>query len=144
MIHIDDEHLTREISYGHLIGDFPVVALEGREEFDILCPVSVVTGHRTSVQEAILHLSNDNVEIANNLIENLDPSYTDEKLSVKERLDLVKDRLSSGSFAENDGYMKYLEEFIQLNYPQKSEIVSQEAKESVSQQVESVVESQKD
>ena len=140
MIHISEDHLTREIDYGHLKGDFPVVALEGREEFDILCPVSVVTGHRTSVQEAILHLSNDNVEIANNLIENLDPSYSDEKLSVKERLDLVKDRLSSGSFAENDGYMKALEEFIQINYPQRVEPVV----EPVPKQVEPVVESNKE
>lgn len=143
MIHINEDHLTREINYGHLNGDFQVVALEGREEFEILCPVSVVTGHRTSLQEAILHLTNDNVEIANNLIENLDPSYSDEKLSVKERLDLVKDRLSSGSFAENDGYMKALQEFIQLNYPQQVDSV-QELVESTSKQVEPVVEPNKE
>lgn len=135
MIHVTDEHLTRVPSYDVYVGDFPIVKLDNRDEFDILCPVSVVTGHRTSVQEAILHLTNDNMELANVLIEDLQSTYSDERLSVDERLDLVKERLSTGSFAENDAFMKYLGDFIQLNYPQEPEI-----QEAVQKNVEQTVE----
>lgn len=140
MIHITDEHLARVPSYDVYVGDFPVVKLDNREEFDILCPVSVVTGHRTSVQEAMLHLTNDNMELANVLVEDLQSTYSDERLSVRERLDLVKERLSTGSFAENDAFMKYLGDFIQLNYPQKPEIqgVLQKTVEKTVESVESV------
>lgn len=125
MIHITKEHLERVPSYEVYKSDFPFVALDNREEFDILCPVSAVTGHRTSVQEAILHLTEGNMEIANILIDELSSTYSDERLSVSERLDLVKERLSTGSFAENDAFMKYLGDFISLNYPEKKEIVQQ-------------------
>lgn len=137
MIHITDEHLSRVPSYDVYIGDFPIIKLDNREEFDILCPVSVVTGHRTSIQEALLHLTNDNMELANVLVEDLQSTYSDERLSVSERLDLVKERLSTGSFAENDAFMKYLGDFIQLNYPQKSEL-GEVAQNHVEQVVESV------
>lgn len=135
MIHVTDEHLSRVPSYDVYVGDFPIIKLDSREEFDILCPVSVVTGHRTSIQEAMLHLTNDNMELANVLIEDLQSTYSDERLSIKERLDLVQERLSSGSFAENDAFMKYLGEFIQLNYPQKPEF-----QEAVEKTVEKTVE----
>lgn len=125
MIHITKEHLDRVPSYEVYKSDFPFVALDNREEFDILCPVSLVTGHRTSVQDAILHLTEGNMELANMLIEELPSSYSDECLSVSERLDLVKERLSTGSFAENDAFLKSLGDFISLNYPQKKEVVEQ-------------------
>lgn len=140
MIHITSEHLSRVPSYDVYVGDFPVIKLDNREEFDTLCPVSVVTGHRTSIQEAMLHLTNDNMELANVLVEDLQSTYSDERLSVSDRLDLVKERLSTGSFAENDAFMKYLAEFIQVNYPQKSELV-EAAQKTVEQVVESKVES---
>ena len=136
MIHISDEHLSRVPSYDVYVGDFPIIKLDNRDEFDAICPVSLVTGHRTSVQEAIFHLTNDNMELANVLIEDLQSTYSDERLSVKERLDLVKERLSTGSFAENDAFMKYLGDFIELNYPQRSDVV-----ESVQQIVHETVES---
>lgn len=139
MIHITDEHLTRIPSYDVYIGDFPIIKLDSREEFDTLCPVSVVTGHRTSIQEAMLHLTNNNLELANVLIEDLQSTYSDERLSVSERLDLVKERLSTGSFAENDAFMKYLGDFIQLNYPQKKDIQEAVIK-TVQETVESKVE----
>lgn len=123
MIHISQSHLDFVPSYDVYEGDFPVVALDNREEFGILCPVSVVTGHRTSIQDAILHLTEGNMELANMLIEELSSIYTDERLSVSDRLDLVKERLSTGSFAENDAFMKYLGDFISLNYPEKKEVV---------------------
>lgn len=133
MIHVDEKHLSFEPNYSYLEGEFPFVSLDCREEFDILCPVSVVTGHRTSLQEALLHLTEGNIEMANNLIQSLDSSYTDERLSVSERLDLVKQRLLTGSFAENDVYLEGLREFIELNYPENS---------VAAQVVDSVVESQ--
>lgn len=136
MIHITDEHLTRVPSYDVYIGDFPIIKLDNRDEFDTLCPVSAVTGHRTSIQEAMLHLTGDNMELANVLVEDLQSTYSDERLSVSDRLDLVMERLSTGSFAENDAFMKYLGEFIQLNYPQKPEI-----QEAVEKAVEKTVES---
>lgn len=136
MIHITDEHLSRVPSYDVYIGDFPIIKLDNREEFNTLCPVSVVTGHRTSIQEAMLHLTNDNMELANVLVEDLQSTYSDERLSVSDRLDLVKERLSTGSFAENDAFMKYLGDFIQLNYPQNSEIA-----DAVQKTVEKTVES---
>lgn len=129
MIHITDEHLTRVPSYGAYVKDFPVIKLDNREEFSILCPVSVLTGHRTTVQEAILHLSKDNLELANVLIEDLQSTYSDERLSVSERLDLVKERLSTGSFAENDAFMRALSNFISVNYPQKTELVEEVQRE---------------
>ena len=118
MIHVSEKHLTFEPNYSYLEGEFPFISLDSREEFDILCPVSVVTGHRSSLQDAMLHLTEGNIEMANNLIQNLDSSYSDERLSVNERLDLVKQRLLTGSFAENDLYLEGLREFIELNYPE--------------------------
>ena len=122
MIHVDEKHLTFEPNYSYLEGEFPFVSLDSREEFEILCPVSVVTGHRTSLQDAMLHLTEGNIEMANNLIQNLDSSYSDERLTVNERLDLVKQRLLTGSFAENDAYIVGLREFIELNYPQRPDV----------------------
>lgn len=135
MIHITEEHLIRVPSYDAYKKEFPAIKLDNREEFDILCPVSVLTGHRTSMQDAILHLSNDNLELANVLIEDLQSTYSDERLSVSERLDLVRERLSTGSFAENDAFMRSLSDFISVNYPQKRDVV-----ENVVEEVRKTVE----
>lgn len=124
MIHIDKEILTREPDYEVQKLDFPYVKVEGREEFDILCPVSVITGHRTSLVEAILHLSNENMELANMVVETLEPTFSDERVSVSDRLDMVRERLSSGSFAENDGFLEHLSRFIELNYPDQPEVAA--------------------
>lgn len=124
MIHIDKEILTREPDYEIQKLEFPYIKVEGRDELDILCPVSVVTGHRTSLVEAILHLSNDNMELANMVVETLEPTFSDERVSVSDRLDMVRERLSSGSFAENDAFLDHLSQFIELNYPDKPEVAA--------------------
>lgn len=75
---------------------------QGREEMEIICPVSKLTGFPMSMQQAIMFISDDNSRIADALFQEVPLILSSDEVSDDDKLKTLISRLDTGSFFEND------------------------------------------
>lgn len=83
-------------------GDFQNVEVQGKKEFETLCPISKLTGYPLSMQELIFMITDKNARLADALFEVIPEVPTDDRISDDDKLRFLVSRLDTGSFAEND------------------------------------------
>lgn len=126
-------------------GEFKVVQVEGAKELATLCPVSKLTGFPSSY-ESILHMITDsNARIVDALFQPLQEVMTTDGVSDDDKLRLLKSRLDTGSFFENDRCVEILGDIVKEFMPDASqeainEVVNQQsqAQQEVNQIVDNV------
>lgn len=90
--------------------DAPSV-LEGSDIFDLLCPVSKLTGHRENPLSLLKSLMNDPVKsrALESIMQELPTIDAPRGLSDDDLVGMMMDRLSTGTPAEDDKYRRMLE-----------------------------------
>lgn len=113
-------------------GDFVELEVQGKQELELLCPVSKLTGFPMSLQESIYMISDKNARLADVLLQEIPPIRSDNSISDYEKMKLLVSRLDSGSFAENDRVAEILGDIAKEFFPQADvEKVTQEAKQTI-------------
>lgn len=84
--------------------------LEGAELFDILCPTSELTGHRTNIIDVAQMLRSDpqKAQLIDAVLQEL-PTVQHLDVSDEELLNTLKPRLFSGTKSEDSAYIEFLE-----------------------------------
>lgn len=113
-------------------GDFVELEVQGRQELELLCPVSKLTGFPMSLQESIYMISDKNSRLADVLFQEIPPIKSDNSISDDEKMKLLVSRLDSGSFAENDRVAEILGDIVKEFFPNADvDKFTQEAKQTI-------------
>ena len=113
-------------------GDFVELEVQGKQELELLCPVSKLTGFPMSLQESIYMISDKNARLADVLLQVLPPIISDNSISDDDKLKLLVSRLDSGSFAENDRAAEILGNIAKEFFPVADvDKITQEAKQNI-------------
>lgn len=85
--------------------------IDGVEAYEVLCPVSKLTGHRENPLSLLKSLMNDPVKSRqlDAFLQELPTIDVSKGLSDDDMVDLMMDRLSTGTPAEDDKYRRMLE-----------------------------------
>lgn len=85
--------------------------IEGVEIYELLCPVSKLTGHRENPLSLLKSLMNDSVKSRqlDAFLQELPTIDAPRGLADDELVDMMMERLSTGTPAEDDKYRTYLE-----------------------------------
>lgn len=78
-----------------------VEVIEGAEILDVVCPVSKFTGHRESPFKLLGKLTGAKSDLLNTVLQEIPAIASDSRLSDSDRVDMVVQRLSSGTPAED-------------------------------------------
>lgn len=80
----------------------PIVeVIEGADILDVVCPVSKFTGHRESPLKLLGKLSGAKSDLLNSVLQELPVIASDSRLTDADRVDMVVQRLSTGTPAED-------------------------------------------
>ena len=113
-------------------GDFVVLEVQGKQELELLCPVSKLTGFPMSMQESIYMISDKNARLADVLLQVVPPIRSDNSISDDDKMKLLLSRLDSGSFAENDRAAEILGKIAKEFFPDADvDKITQEAKQNI-------------
>lgn len=113
-------------------GDFVELEVQGKQELELLCPVSKLTGFPMSLQESVYMISDKNVRLADVLLQEIPPIRSDNSISDNDKMKLLLSRLDSGSFAENDRAAEILGEIAKEFFPNADvEKITQDAKQTI-------------
>lgn len=87
------------------------LVIDGVEAYEVLCPVSKLTGHRENPLSLLKSLMNDPVKSRqlDAFLQELPTIDAPKGLSDDDMVDLMMDRLSTGTPAEDDKYRRMLE-----------------------------------
>ena len=113
-------------------GDFVELEVQGKQELELLCPVSKLTGFPMSLQESIYMISDKNARLADVLLQEIPPIRSDNSISDDDKMKLLLSRLDIGSFAENDRAAEILGQIAKEFFPDADvEKITQEAKHTI-------------
>lgn len=126
-------------------GEFKALEVEGAKELATLCPVSKLTGFPSSYESILNMITDSNARIVDALFQPLQEVMTTDGVSDDDKLRLLKSRLDTGSFFENDRAVEILGDIVKEFMPDASkevvnEVVSQQsqAQQEVNQIVDNV------
>lgn len=110
------------------VNDTPII--EGVTEYDTLCPISKVTGHRGNPLLLLrLGVSDKTARLLDAVLQEI-PSVQDMNASDEDKLAMCVQRLSSGTLAENDLITKELSNYVDVLFPNNPE-VKEQVKETI-------------
>lgn len=102
--------------------DVPV-AIEGAAEFETLCPVSKVTGHRANPLTLLkLALSDKNSRLLDAILQEVPTVQQLQGVDDDTKLDLLASRLATGTLAEHDQLVSQLEKVADLLFPKTPDL----------------------
>lgn len=101
------------------------VLIDGVTEFETLCPVSKLTGHRSNPLTLLrMALSDKNSRLLDSILQEL-PSVQEVNACDEDKLSLLVSRLDTGSFAENDVLTHELSKVVDVLFPKQPELKQQ-------------------
>lgn len=78
-----------------------VEVIEGAEVLDVVCPVSKFSGHRESPFKLLGKLTGAKSDLLNSVLQEMPTIASDSRLTDADRVDMVVQRLSTGTPAED-------------------------------------------
>lgn len=95
------------------VSDAPVL-IEGVSEYDCLCPVSKVTGHRGNPLSCLkIALSDKNSRLLDAILQEVPAINSDPRISDEDKLATLVSRLDTGTKAESDQVARVLSNFTE-------------------------------
>lgn len=111
--------------------DVPI-AIEGALEFETLCPVSNVTGHRANPLTLLkLALSDKNSRLLDVILQELPTVQQMTGVDDDMKLELLASRLSTGTLAEQDQLVQQLQKVADVLFPQAPELAKAASEEAI-------------
>lgn len=110
----------------------PPLLVEGVAEFELLCPVSKVTGHRANPLTLLrLALSDKNSRLLDSILQEVPVVQQMQGVDDATKLELLASRLSTGTLAEQDQLVNQLEKVADVLFPKASEVVKAVTEQSI-------------
>lgn len=108
------------------------VFVEGVLEFETLCPVSKVTGHRANALTLLkLALSDKNSRLLDAILQEVPVIQQMSGVDDNMKLELLASRLSVGTLAEQDLLVSQLQKVADVLFPQSPEIAKAVSDQSI-------------
>lgn len=118
--------------------DVPI-AIEGALEFETLCPVSNVTGHRANPLTLLkLALSDKNSRLLDVILQELPTVQQMTGVDDDMKLELLASRLSTGTLAEQDQLVSQLQKVADVLFPQAPELAKAASEEAIKFEISDV------
>lgn len=94
------------------------ILIEGIEEYDCLCPVSKLTGHRANPLSMLkVALSDKNSRLLSAILQEVPVIDSDPRISDEDKLNTLVSRLDVGTLAEHDNVTRVLSDFADYLFP---------------------------
>ena len=104
---------------------FPAI-LEGATEYETLCPVSKVTGHRANPLTLLqLALSEKNSRLLNSILQEIPSIPSDSNLSDEDKIRLLPTVRTVGTQAEQDNLVRELMQVADVLFPDNKDVQQQ-------------------
>lgn len=111
--------------------DVPIV-IEGALEYETLCPVSKVTGHRANPLTLLkLALSDKNSRLLDVILQELPTVQQMQGVDDSMKLELLASRLSTGTLAEQDQLVNQLEKVADVLFPKSPELAKAATEQAI-------------
>lgn len=100
--------------------DYPVV-IDGVEVYDLICPVSNLTGNRTNPVDLLkMALPDKDYRFINQILQEVPTIPSDSNLSDEDRVSMLTMRLVSGTPAEDEFVTRQLMKVVDVLFPDKA------------------------